>query len=155
MADFNLFNIDTDPPTQYTQYDVPQSVNIDQTFTGDVTTIITTVNGNSGKVVGPSITISGGSTGYDFVGSGSVLSLTVLNAATVRSSISAAASGVNTDITQLNGASQVDVSGEYKVDGVQVVTDQQPAIPDAILGTEVTTINLILTALRSHGLIDT
>ena len=38
-----------------------------------------------------------------------------------RSSLGAAASGINTDITQLNGASQVDVSSVYKKSGVQVV----------------------------------
>ena len=79
--------------------------------------------------------------------------MTVSNPATARAAMSAAKSGINTDITQLNGASQVDVSGEYKVSGTQVVTAQQPAIPDAILGTEVATINLILAAMRVHGLI--
>jgi len=61
------------------------------------------------------------------------------------------------------------VTGVYKVDGVQVVTNQQSAISDAstshgvtdwattntaldALGTK---INSILAALRTHGLIDT
>ncbi len=118
------------------------------------TTVVTNING----AVGPNITIDGGSTGYGFNTSSSTISLTVSNAATVRSSISAAESGVNTDITQLNGASQVDVSGEYKVSGTQVVGAQQPAIPDptggAVIDVEArATEVLILTALRAHGLI--
>ncbi len=83
------------------------------------------------------------------------------NAATVRSSISAAESGINTDITQLNGASQVDVSSDYKVSGTQVVGAQQPAIPDATGGAVIdvearAALNALLAELRAatgHGLI--
>ncbi len=152
-SSLELTIIDVDPSALYTQYDVPQIIDTSVTNITGGTTVINTINGNSGKITGPSVTISGGSTGYDFVGSGNTLALTVTNAATIRSSIGAAASGINTDISQLNGASQVDVSSHYEVSGTQVVTAQQPAIPDAILGTEVATINLILAALRVHGLI--
>ena len=100
MADIRLDNIDLAPNQQYIQYDVPQTVNLTETTIGGSTTVITTINGNSGKVVGPSITISGGVTGYDFVASSNTLTLTVANPATVRSSISAAKSGVNADINQ-------------------------------------------------------
>lgn len=37
----------------------------------------------------------------------------------------------------------------------QILSGQQPAIPDAIIGTELATINLILAMLRAHGLIAT
>jgi len=155
MADFNLFNIDTDPPTQYTQYDVPQAVNVTQTFNGDTTTIVNNINGASG----PNIHLNGASIGVTFTGgAGGNVNMTISNAALFRTSISAAKSGVNTDITQLNGASQVDVSGEYKVAGVQVVGAQQAAIPDAAGGVTIDTearaaLNTLLAELRTHGLI--
>ncbi len=61
-------------------------------FTGDVSTVVTTINGASGPVI--NITAAP-STGYEFNG----VVLQVANAATVRTSISAAKSGVNSDIT--------------------------------------------------------
>lgn len=45
------------------------------------------------------------------------------------------------------------LSGALKVDSVQVVSSQQPAITNAGAGDEVPTINAILGALRAHGLI--
>lgn len=161
MASGDQYNPDLDAAQLYYNWAVPlptQTV-IPTVITGD-TTIITTINGNSGQATGPAITISGGATGYEFVAAAGTITLTVNNAATVRSSISAAKSGINTDITELNGASQVDVSSDYKVNGVQVVTDQQAAIPDAAGGATVDTearaaINAVLAALRTHGLIDT
>jgi hypothetical protein len=71
-------------------------------ISGDVT-VITTINGNSGQATGPTITLSGGSTGYEFIASAGTVSLAVDNATTVRTSISAAKSGVNADITQFTG----------------------------------------------------
>lgn len=41
------------------------------------------------------------------------------------------------------------------LNGTQVVGTQRPAITDAAAGTEVATINSILAALRTHGLIAT
>ena len=121
-------------------------------ITGDGSTVVININGASG----PSITISGGSTGYEFNTSGSTISLAVDNAATVRSSISAAKSGVNTDITELNGASQVDVSARYEVAGTQVVQAQGAAVPDATgAGDVVAQLNTLLARLRAHGLIAT
>lgn len=162
MADnMDSANVEVQPQQIYYNYAIqlPPAPIVTTNITGDVT-IITTINGNSGQATGPTITLSGGSTGYEFVASAGTVALAVDNDATVRSSISAAKSGVNTDITELNGASQVDVSGEYKVNGVQVVTDQQSAIPDATGGATVdaearTAINDLLAALRIHGLIDT
>lgn len=72
-------------------------------FSGDVTTIITTINGNSGGgASGPSVTFSGGSTGYSFNASGQAITLQVANAATARTSIGAAASGANADINSFS-----------------------------------------------------
>jgi len=150
MADTSMFNIDTDPPTQYTQYDVPQLPFVSQLPIDGTVNIVTTINGATGPITFSS------PDGFSFSGStGGQVVFTVSNPATARAALGAAASGINTDITQLNGASQVDVSSHYEVSGTQVVTAQQPTIPDAILGTEVATINLILAALRVHGLIDT
>ena len=146
----DMFNIDTDAPSQYTQYDIPQPPFIPQdVVTGDVN-IVTTINGSTGPITFSS------PDGFAFSGgTGGSVVFTVSNPATARAALGAAASGVNTDITELNGASQVDVSARYEVAGTQVVTAQQAAIPNAILGTEVATINLILAALRTHGLIAT
>jgi hypothetical protein len=111
-------NVELEPQQIYYNYAIPLPptttiTNID----GTTSTVVVNINGASG----PSITISAGSTGYEFNTSGSTITLVVDNAATVRSSISAAKSGINTDITELNGASQVDVSSRYEVSGVQVV----------------------------------
>lgn len=49
---------------------------------------ITTIIGDGGgSVTGPTATIGGGVTGYDFVASGTTIALTVANAATIRSSL--------------------------------------------------------------------
>ena len=62
---------------------------------------------------------------------------------------------ITVDISATPVFTTVDVSGHYEVDGVQVVAEQGAAIPDAILGTEVATINLILAFLRNWGAIAT
>jgi len=106
MASSELYNIDVDPAQLYNQYDIPQTLNETVNISGN-TTVITTINGNSGHVSGGTVTLSGGVTGYDFNGSGQTLTLVVGNATTVRSSISAAKSGSNgdlTDFTALTGA---------------------------------------------------
>jgi len=125
------------------------------------TTVITTINGGGGgRATGPTITFNSAWGGVDFVASNTAITLEITNATTARAALGAAAAGVNTDITQLNGASQVDVSGEYKVSGTQVVGAQQPAIPNATGGTTVdvearAALNQLLAELRTHGLIST
>lgn len=165
---YELLNVDVDPNTIY--YNVYSSTLAQPSITTNVfgdTTVINTINGRGGS----NVTFSGGTTGLDFGGTGSdfVLQgvLVIANggtgastAAGARSNLGAAASGVNTDISQLNGASQVDVSSHYEVGGVQVVEAQQPAIPDAAGGVTIdvegrAATNAILAALRAHGLIDT
>jgi len=98
----DLLNPDVDPNgIYYNIYSSTLSVSPVTTInTGDVTTVINTINGNSGKATGPSITFTGGSTGYVFDASMGTITLSVSNAAMVRSSISAAKSGVNADINQ-------------------------------------------------------
>ncbi len=82
----------------YQQYSQPPAVTTNITI-GDATLApVTTVNGNSGQATGPTITISGGSTGYNFNASAGAVTLVVGNATTVRTSISAAQSGANADI---------------------------------------------------------
>lgn len=152
-----LVNTDVDPNLIQQQYQPPLIPVTSVTNFGNVT-IITTINGGGGgQATGPTLTIGSNWSGVNFVASGNSLNLDILNAANARGALNAAASGVNTDITQLNGASQVDVSGVYKVAGTQVVKAQQPAIPDAdgTLPGDTTTINAILTMLRQHGLIST
>jgi len=136
------------------QYTVTVPTSTTTINTGDVN-IVTTINGATGPINFTS------PDGYSFSGSvGGVVTMTVSNPATARAALGAAKSGVNTDITQLNGASQVDVSGEYKVSGTQVVAAQQAAIPDATGGATIdaearTALNQLLAELRTHGLIDT
>src|SRR5260370_31819071 len=114
----DLYNIDTDPAQLYQQYAPPVPPPIPPIIPVGGVAPVVTINGNSGAgASGPNVNFSGGATGYGFDATGSAITMTVANATTVRTSISAAKSGVNTDITQLNGASQVDVSGEYKVAG--------------------------------------
>lgn len=45
-------------------------------------------------------------------------------------------------------------AGEFRINGTKVVGPRQAAIADATAGTEITTINAILAALRAHGLIN-
>jgi hypothetical protein len=160
-------NILLDSEFTYQQYAPPVTFPTSVTNISGSVTIINTINGRGGS----NVIFNGGTTGLDFGGTGNTFSLdgtlVVANggtgattAAGARANLGAAASGVNVDITQLNGASQVDVSGEYKVSGVQVVTAQQAAVPDASGGVTVDTearaaINSLLAALRIHGLIDT
>ena len=167
---YDLFNPDVQPEVIYYNYATTLvQPTITTNITGD-TTIITTINGGGGgQASGPNVTFSGGTTGLNFIASGNTISLegtlVVANGGTgattatgARGNLGAAASGVNTDITQLNGASQVDVSGVYKVSGTQVVAGQQPAIANPAGGVTVdaearTAIDDILDALRNHGLI--
>lgn len=122
-------------------------------------TIVTTINGGAGgQATGPSVTFGSNWNGVNFVASAGNVNIEITNATTARAALGAAASGVNTDITQLNGASQVDVSGEYKVNGTQVITDQQPAIADPTGGVTIDAearaqLILLLNAARAHGLI--
>jgi hypothetical protein len=97
-------NVETQPQQIYYNYAIqlPPAPIAPTTITGDVT-VITTINGNSGQATGPTITLTGGSTGYEFVASAGTVVLAVSNAATVRSSISAAKSGSNGDITDFTG----------------------------------------------------
>ncbi len=156
---WDMYNQDVDPNMIY--FNVYSSTLsqpiITTTVTGGTVAPVTTITGNSGTAVtGPAITISGGSTGYTFTGAAGTVTLAVSNAATVRTSISAAKSGVNTDITELNGASQVDVSARYEVAGIQVVQAQGAAVADATgAGDVVAQLNTLLARLRAHGLIAT
>lgn len=115
---------------------------------------ITNING----VTGPSITFNGGATGYSFVPAGNSVDFILSDAAVARAALGAAKSGVNTDITELNGASQVDVSARYEVGGTKVVGAQGAAVPDAVGGITIDTearaaLNALLARLRAHGLI--
>jgi len=93
-------NVEIQPQQIYYNYAIqlPPTPITPTTITGDAT-VITTINGNSGQATGPVITLSGGSTGYEFVASAGTVALAVSNATTVRSSILAAKSGSNSDIT--------------------------------------------------------
>jgi hypothetical protein len=160
MAD-DYLNIDTNPPAIYQYYSQPPPIVAPSVITTGDVTIITTINGGGGgQATGPAITLTSSWAGVNFVGSQGSLTLDIINAVAARGDLGAAASGVNTDITQLNGASQVDVSSHYEVNGTQVVTAQQPAIPDAAGGVTIdvearAALNALLATLRTHGLIDT
>lgn len=121
-------NLDTNSDFVREQFTEPS---IEETIPLSVITggsgFVSSINGVNG-----SITFSGGTTGLTFGAAGATVSLAgtlaianggtgATSAAAARTALGAAASGVNTDITQLNGASQVDVTGSYKKSGVQVV----------------------------------
>lgn len=152
----NLFNYDTNPPAIYQSYSQPPPVTIIPTVVTGNTTIVTTINGAGG----PNINFTS-SIGFAFTGApGGDVVMSVSNPVLVRSSIGAAASGINTDITQLNGASQVDVSGVYKVDGIQVLKEQQPAVANPTGGVTIDAearaqLIQLLNAARAHGWIAT
>lgn len=156
-----LFNYDTNPPAIYQQYAPPvTSTFIPQQISGDVT-IITTINGGGGgQATGPAITLGSNWSGVNFVANQGNVNIEITNAANARTALGAAASGINTDITQLNGASQVDVSGHYEVDGVQVVQEQGAAVADPVGGGVIDVecraqLIELLNRLRAHGLIST
>lgn len=154
MAEYDQ-NILLDSEFTYQQYAPPVTPLAPITNIGGDVNIVTTVNGATGPITFTS------PDGFAFSGSaGGNVSMTVDNPALARTALGAAASGINTDITELNGASQVDVSGHYEVSGTQVVTAQQAAIPDASGGVTIDTearsaLNALLAALRVHGLIST
>ena len=92
MAEWDTASPYLEPDFTYQSYSQPPVISPVPIIEGGVTPV-TTINGQTG----PSITISAApGTGYEF--NGTVLQ--VNNAATVRSSISAAKSGVNGDINQ-------------------------------------------------------
>jgi hypothetical protein len=144
---------------------LPPAPTIATNISGDVT-VITTINGNSGQATGPTITLSGGSTGYEFIASAGTVSLAVDNATTVRTSISAAKSGVNADITQFTGltgntgfnawtgtpnqASHVTYSGTASVGYVQA---ELQGVMDS-LQQATGLIMALLTALLANGVVE-
>lgn len=69
-------NILLDSSFTYSTYSQPPAISVTNTF-GDTTivTTITTINGNSGKATGPSVTISGGSTGMSFTASANTITM--------------------------------------------------------------------------------
>jgi hypothetical protein len=154
-------NIQLDSDYTYQTYAPPITPIISPiTSTGDITVVTTINGGGGGQATGPAITLGSNWNGINFVATAGNINLDIQNAANARTDLGAAASGINNDITQLLGASQVDVSSHYEVAGTQVVTAQQAAIPDAAGGATVDTearaaINALLAALRTHGLIDT
>lgn len=161
MADsMDSTNVELDSQQIYYNYATtiaqPSSIT---NISGDSTTVVTTINGNGGgQATGPAITLSGGATGYDFTATAGTVTLAVDNATTARAAISAAKSGINTDITELNGASQVDVSSRYEVAGIKVVGAQGAAVPDAVGGVTIdvearAALNALLARCRAHGLI--
>jgi hypothetical protein len=102
VSDSTIGNVDVDPTGLYIYYNVPQlplsatEINI----SGDVITNVTTINGGGGgRATGPSVTFAG-SDGADFVASQTTITWVISNPTTMRTALSAAKSGVNSDITQ-------------------------------------------------------
>jgi flagellin-like hook-associated protein FlgL len=158
-------NIQLDSDYTYQTYAPPIAPIISPTVTGDVT-VVTTINGNSGQATGPTITLSGGATGYEFNAGMGTITLAVDNAATVRSSISAAKSGVNADISQFTGltgntgfnawtgtpdqATHATFSGTASVGYVQA---EMQAVMDS-LQQATGLIMALLTALLANGVVE-
>lgn len=73
-------------------------------------------------------------------------------------SIQVTSSNDTSILDNVNIVGDLNISGVYKVGDTQVITSQQPAIPDATGGAVIDSearaaLNLVLAALRTHGLI--
>jgi flagellin-like hook-associated protein FlgL len=164
--DYNL-QLNADYTTQEYSPPPPGSITQVTNISGD-TTIINTINGGGGgRASGSVVTFTGGVTGYDFDASGNTVTLIVTNAATVRSAIGAAASGVNADITQFTGltgntgfnawtgtpdqASHATYSGTASVGYVQA---ELQGVMDAVQQAT-GLIMALLTALLANGVVET
>lgn len=88
------------------------------------------------------------------------IAIDALNDSTKPSINISATTAVNITAPVVNASGNIDAVGVYKVDGTQVVKEQQPSISNPTGGTTVdaearTAIGSILTTLRNHGLIAT
>src|SRR5262249_28789753 len=74
---YELDNPDLNTNQLYYNYAVPLASVSTTIFEGDITNVtqITTINGNSGKITGPTVTISGGSTGLTFTAATNTITL--------------------------------------------------------------------------------
>lgn len=86
------------------------------------------------------------------------INIDALNDSTKPSINIAATTAVNITAPVVNASGNIDVVGVYKVDGVQVVKEQQPTIANPAGGATIdaqarTAINSILTTMKTHGLI--
>lgn len=98
MADIGDANLQMDSQFTEQEYQFQAPSIISQTFIGDSTTIITTINGAGG----PNINFSS-SIGFSFTGGGGgTVTMVVSDAALVRTSIGAAKSGANSDLTSFS-----------------------------------------------------
>jgi hypothetical protein len=97
---------------EYGPYAIPQVVST-TVISGSELSPVTTINGNSGRATGSTVTFSGGSTGLAFDASGNTIALSgtlVVGSggtggttpAAARANLLAAESGTNADITMLN-----------------------------------------------------
>lgn len=103
-------------------------------------------------------TVSGISTRFEVLADRSVVAYCKDDAAGTAQSASAGISALNSIINCGTMASsfKVDILGRtVLVDGVQVLSSQGAAVANAAGGTEITTINNILSRLRAHGIIAT
>lgn len=157
------YNIQLDATFTEQEYAPPIIPITTITNVGDSTTIVTTVNGASG----PNINLTS-AIGYAFTGgAGGNVDMTVSNATTARSSISAAKSGTNADITSFTGllgntgfnawtgtpdqASHATYSGTASVGYVQA---ELQGVMDS-LQQATGLIMALLTALLANGVVET
>lgn len=108
------YNILLDSEFTYQQYAAPVTLPSSITnISGDVTIINTINGGGGGQATGPTITISGGNTGLNFIASGSTIALEgtldvdnggtgATTAAAARGNLGAAQSGANADINSFS-----------------------------------------------------
>lgn len=100
----------------YATYAQPVPSTTVTNITGDVTTIITTINGNSGGgASGPSVTFSGGTTGLDFDASGSSITLqgtlVIANGGTGSTTASGARTNLGLGTIATQNANNVNITG--------------------------------------------
>ncbi len=103
MSDFDAGNPDINDPTQFYYNQATQIPPITFTpniITGDVTVVTTINGGGGGQATGPAITLGSNWSGINFIASAGNVNIEITSAVNARTALGAAASGVNSDLTQ-------------------------------------------------------
>lgn len=102
MAEIGNANLQLTADFTDQQYTVNTPALLTQSFAGDTSTVVTTINGGGGgQATGPAITLGSNWNGINFIASSGNVNIEITNAANARTALGAAKSGVNADLTEL------------------------------------------------------